>query len=167
MGPQQPTITIIIYISLPRHAYLAMVSMASLSLKYHHGYKQGTSKFITTLWHIQSIVKNMSFVQSSSMRRWGNQQFNINEKLWNCRNAKMWNCKGWGDEELPKWSWWGKPMWLNSNEKKGTKKGIKKRRKIGILVKIIFGGTCSTGSYMTGTWSTRSYADGTWSMMSY
>ncbi len=34
------------------------------------------------------------------------------------------------------------------------KKGIKKRRKRGILVKIIFGGTQSMWSYSAGTWST-------------
>jgi len=48
-----------------------------------------------------------------------------------------------------------------------AKKGIKKRRKRGIWVKIIFGGTWSTGSYVDGTWSMMSYAAGTWSTWSY
>jgi len=43
-----------------------------------------------------------------------------------------------------------------------AKKGIKKRRKNGILVKKIFGGTWSTRSYAkNGTQSTWSYAAGT------
>ncbi len=44
---------------------------------------------------------------------------------------------------------------------------MKKRRKRGLLVKIIFGGTQSMQSYVAGTWSTRRYAPGTWSTRRY
>jgi len=41
------------------------------------------------------------------------------------------------------------------------KKGLRKRRKRGIWVKIIFGGTWSTGNRVDGTWSYRNHVDGT------
>jgi len=80
----------------------------------------------------------MSFVQSSSMRRWGNSG---SISMRRCGIAK-------NEERIAKVKLMGKPMWLNN-----AKKGIKKRRKRGIWVKLIFGGTWSTGSNLASTWS--------------
>jgi len=88
--------------------------------------------------------------------------------MWNCRNEKMWNCielRKWG---IAKVKLMRKPMWLNN-----AKKGIKKRRRRGILVKLklvvlwLQWVMCPVLGlpvvYMDITRSTQSYAAGTWS----